>query len=315
MKGLKLSEDYFNEFGMPMLTEKFPIYKNKIAAGLVGDGSECFGFDDEISRDHDWGPSFCLWLSKNDYETIGFALQNEYQKLPGEFKGFKAREQSQWGGGRVGVFEIGDFYKGFIGYPHAPANLLEWLKIPEVNLAAATNGQVFRDPLGEFTVFRDKLKGFYPEDIRLKKIAARCMTMAQAGQYNFWRCVKRDEYVAAHYAEAQFIDAAISMVFLLNKEYKPFYKWMHKAVRKLPILGNVIHKLLLDLVTGHKTEAGNTLYRQKYHVIEEICQLIIEELKRQGISDSSSDFLLEHSPIVQSRISDPGIKSINVLAG
>ncbi|MFC2025291.1 hypothetical protein ACFLTG_02645, partial [Chloroflexota bacterium] len=84
MKGLELCESYFFEVGTPLIAEKFPAHKDKIAAGLVGDGSECFGFDDELSRDHDWGPSFCLWLTPQDYATIGMSLQVEYDKLPGE---------------------------------------------------------------------------------------------------------------------------------------------------------------------------------------------------------------------------------------
>jgi len=311
LKGLELCESFFFDIGAPMIAEKFPAYKDKIAVGLVGDGSECFGFDDELSHDHDWGPSFCLWLTQQDYEVIGVSLQVEYDKLPMEYAGFK-RQESTWGGGRTGVFEIGQFYKKFIGFDHIPANVGEWRVIPEGNLAVATNGKVFIDVIGEFTAFRNKLKAFYPEDIRLKKIASRCMNIAQLGQYNYPRCTKRREYVAAYYAESQFISYIISMVYLLNKEYKPFYKWMHKDMRRLSILGDALYKLLLNLVTIHEVESGDRIYQKKIQLIEEASQYIIRELRRQCLSDSESDFLLDHGPVIQSKIQDPQIRSTNV---
>ncbi|MEN3004352.1 DUF4037 domain-containing protein [Dehalobacterium formicoaceticum] len=312
MQGLDLSERYFNEFGIPMIKEKFPRYQGQIAAGLVGSGSECFSFDDEISRDHDWGPSFCLWLNQETYQAIGVALQKEYEQLPGEFAGVPCRNVSAWGEGRTGVFEIGQFYKQFIGFDHVPADLLEWRLIPETYLATATNGRVFTDPSGEFSSFRQQLKAFYPEDIRLKKIAARCMTMAQSGQYNLMRTVKRGELVAAQCCETEFINGGISMVFLLNKEYKPFYKWMHKALKRLPILGEEMYQLYFDLVRTHQVSTGQGVYEKKAMFIEEICRQIIEELKLQGLTDSDSDFLLDHGPLVQRHIMDPRIQAMNV---
>lgn len=312
MKGLELSELYFSEVVAPMIEEKFPAYRQKIAAGLVGDGSECFGFDDELSRDHDWGPSCCLWLTKQDYEDVGMSLQGEVERLPKEFAGIKAREESAWGSGRTGVFEIDPFYKRFIGFDHVPASLMEWRVIPEGNLAAATNGRVFTDPVGEFTAFRNRLKAFYPEDIRLKKIASRCMTMAQSGQYNYMRCVKRGEYVAAQWAESQFIGDTISMAFLLNSEYRPFYKWMHRAMKELPLLGDALHRIISDLVTAHEADTGERLFEKKSYLMEEACRHVRGELRRQGLSDSESDFLLDHGPVVQGKIRDSQIRGINV---
>jgi len=308
MTGLELAESYFNQYGMPMLNERFGPYKHRIAAGLVGDGSECYGFDDEISRDHDWGPSFCLWLSKNDFKTIGRALQAEFDKLPKTFGGYGPRQVSDWGENRVGVFETGAFYQNFIGLDRLPNCLDEWLYIPENALAACTNGKVFHDPLGEFTQFRNGLKEFYPPDVQLKKIASRCMTVAQFGQYNFTRCVKRKEYIAAQYAETKFCADVISLTFLLNKEYTPFFKWMHRAVKQLPVMGEFIHKKLLEMVTTND-------YTQKNAFIEEICAAIIKEFKKEGLSDSTSDFLLDHGPVIQQKIKDPELKKRNVWIG
>jgi hypothetical protein len=304
MKGLELSEEYFKEFGLPLIQGKFREFAGSMAAGLVGDGSECFGFDDEYSRDHDWGPGFCVWLTSEDFEAIGKQIHDEMLQLPKTFRGV-TRIESDWGHGRIGVFEISEFYRKFIGLDHLPSSLEEWLNIPENFLAAATNGKVFYDPLGEFTKWRDHLIGFYPEDIRLKKIASRCMGIAQAGQYNFPRSAKRKEYLAAQYAETKFCADMISLIFLLNKKYVPFYKWMHRAVKGLPILGQQIGEGIQDLMM-----CGD--YPKKALLIEDLCRLVIQYLRKEGLSDSTSDFLLDHGPVIQGKINNPRIRQRNV---
>ena len=309
MKGLELSELYFQQYGLPMIKEKFPTYHNRIASGLVGDGSECFGFDDEISRDHDWGPAFCLWLTKPDFRAIGTELQQEINKIPKTFMGYEARNTSKYGHGRIGVMEITQFYKSFIGHNRTPESLMEWRRIPENNLAAATNGKIFIDDLGQFTHFRNQLLQFYPNDIRLKKIAARCMTIAKTGQYNYLRCMRRGENVAAQHAQMQFVEATISLVFLLNKKYVPFYKWMHRSLKDLDILGIYIYDLINELCAFNYTEG----YGRNIEIIERICQLIIAELHNQNLSHSTSDFLLDHGPQVFSKIQDTEIRQIPIL--
>ncbi len=305
MLALEIAERYFWQHGAPLIQENFRPYQQRIAAGLVGEGSECFGFDDEISRDHDWGPGFCLWLNEEDYRAIGPSLHVELSRLPGDFEGIAARKTSHWGAGRLGVFESGAFYKKFIGFDRLPANNRQWRVIPESHLATATNGKVFTDPLGEFTRFREGLQAFYPEDVRLKKIASRCMTIAQLGQYNFSRCVQRNDAVAARIVEGQFCSHVISMVFLLNRQYTPYYKWMYRALKPLPALGPQIHRLISNLVRSD-------VFQQKARTIEEICAAIIAELRRDGLSDSPSDFLLEHGPCVQAKIHDPELRNMNV---
>lgn len=305
MRGLELAECYFRECGEPWLEGRFPEHRERIAAGLVGVGSECFGFDDEISRDHDWGPGFCLWLTAEDFREIGSRLREEWSALPASFAGFSARRESAWGSGRIGAFEIGEFYRSFIGLDRPPRTLAQWRAIPESHLATATNGKVFADPFGAFTRFREALLDFYPEDVRRKKIAARCMTIGQAGQYNFARCAERREIVAARIAEANFCSDVTSLVFLLNRRYAPFYKWAHRALEPLPLLGEAMHRLLHDLVASMG-------FAKKIQLMEEICAHLVDALRSQGLSDAASDALVEHGPAVQRAIRDPELRRMDV---
>ncbi|QTA92865.1 DUF4037 domain-containing protein [Desulfonema magnum] len=307
MKGLELAESYYRKYGARMIKEKFPQYQDRIAAGLVGDGSECYGFDDGISRDHDWGPCFCLWLNKADFEIIGHALHLEYQRLPKYFNGCE-RIASPWGKGRVGVFEIGTFYRKFIGLPHAPKTPEQWLCLPEAYLSSCTNGRVFYDPPGQFSQIRKELLGFYPEDIRLVKIAARCMTAAQSGQYNYMRSVRRKAYYAAQYAETQFCTDIMSLVFLLNRQYMPYYKWSHHALCELPLLGKFLHQKIDDMAASHN-------YETKNDIIEEISAAVIRMLHQERLSDSASDFLLDHGPVVHAKIRDKNLRQRDVWIG
>jgi hypothetical protein len=304
MRGLQLSEEYYRAMGAEMIEKQFPDYKDRIAVGLAGLGSECFGFDDEQSRDHDWGPGFCMWLEKSDYDTIGASLQQAYEALPERFKACQ-RKKSSWGDGRIGALNTGAFYTSFIGLPQAPESFNKWLTIPEANLEACTNGKVFNDPLGEFSDIRQKIKQHYPEDVRLKKIAARCMTAAQSGQYNYKRCLQRKAIYPAHHALIKFCEDVLALVFLLNKQFMPFYKWSCRAAESLPILGTYMAQSVEELISMGENDPREV-------IIEQMCTRIIEALKDQGLSDSKSDFLLDHGPRVHSLIQNEDIKRLDM---
>ncbi|MGD9290261.1 MAG: hypothetical protein PVG74_21765, partial [Desulfobacterales bacterium] len=89
MKGLPLAEGYYREYGAPLLQKQFPRLMNRLAVGLAGSGSECFGFDDQHSRDHNWGPSFNIWLTDDDYDRFGEDLIQAYDSLPPTYRGFE----------------------------------------------------------------------------------------------------------------------------------------------------------------------------------------------------------------------------------
>ena len=85
MKGLELSERFYFEYGAPMLHNEFPELEEIVAVGLCGSGSECFGFDDEISKDHDFDPGFCIFIPDEAIidEKTAFELEKASEKLYG----------------------------------------------------------------------------------------------------------------------------------------------------------------------------------------------------------------------------------------
>ena len=302
--GLDLCRAYYEEVGRPALQSQFAAVWDHIATGLVGEGSECLGFDDKISRDHDWGPSFCLWLSNEDYATFGQALQKAYAALPQEFRGFRRRETSG-GKGRVGVWRISDFYRSFIGLSRAPETLAEWIRIPETFLSKATNGQVFTDPTGRFSAIRQSLLAFYPQDVYLKKIAFYAAKMAQSGQYNYKRCLDRQEIVAACWARCEFIKAATAMTYLLNKKYMPFYKWAHHGLQFLPILPKMYEKIA--------SLAATTDTAVSIALMEDICDDVRQEWQQQGLASGTDSFLLAYAPAILSHIADESLRNLPAL--
>ena len=233
VKGLELCKRYYEEFGKPMIAEKFPAYMEKIAVGLVGKGSDCFGFDDVQSRDHDFGPRFVMWVTRETYEEIGEALQQAYEELPSVFLGIE-RVETFHGRDRAGVQIIEEFYEKLTGMKDiSDTSVITWLEAPEYGLAAAVNGEVFYDAEGIFTAWRDRLLAYYPKAVWYRRIAEECALFAQNGQYNLPRMRKRGQLVAAELAKAECVKHAMKLAFLLERKYAPHDKWLFKGLQML----------------------------------------------------------------------------------
>lgn len=306
MNGMELSRRYFFDCAEPKLRSDFPALFHSIAAGLVGNGSECFGYDDELSRDHDWGVDFFIWLPEKDKNEVA-TLQQWKSTLFDMYPPEQARTRSVYGA-RIGVMTVSEFYHSLIGYPEGPGDIQSWRRIPEENLAMATNGNVFLDNAGEFTAIRTTLLRFYPEDLRLKKLAAKCMAIAQTGQYNLSRCFVRRDWVSYKTVTARFTDNVIAAVFLLNRVFKPYYKWAWRRMTELPILGSQIGALLSSI--SETCGAWDDIFEKNKTDIDKICSLIIKELQRQNLASSNDWFLTTQGEEIQSRIQDNFLRSL-----
>jgi tetratricopeptide repeat protein len=309
MQGMEIAEKYYEQYGLPMVREVCPELEERAAFGLVGEGSQCFGYDDEISRDHDFGPGFCIWLLEDDFANYGGRLQAAYEMLPKEFMGLSTDNIQDKS--RVGVMPIDEFFFKYLGLSETPKTNREWLFLKETSLALCTNGKVFQDDAGRFTAFRREILAFYPEDILRKKLAARAAVMSQAGQYNLLRCLDRNDRVAAMLALAKFTEASISMVYLLNRRYMPFYKWAYHGMQELPEMRQAVEKIgeLGTLFEGIGTGCA-AVRKKSYELTECICEDTARELNKQGFSQCSSAFLQNHLGEIMEEICDPQIRSL-----
>ena len=268
----QLFEEYYYEYGEPMLREKFPKFVDKIAIGKAGEGSECFGFDDEYSKDHDFGPGFSMWVTRETYGQIGEQLQDEYDKLPTTYRGI-TRKDMDTGKGRVGVCIIEEFYERIIGMGKAPETLQEWSAIEESGLATATNGWVLKDEEGIFTSIREKILLYYPEELWKSKIAQCMYHISQYGQYNYGRMAGRGDVVTAEQCRSGFIKNVMQLIYLLNRTYAPYYKWMYKGLEKIDDYGMKERLNELALLSIMAIDENNAL-------MEYICTSLLSHMEK-----------------------------------
>jgi hypothetical protein len=306
MNALSLSRHYYLETADPILRRDFPELYPRLAAGLFGNGSECFGCDDAVSRDHDWGVDFFIWTDEKDkgaHAALSQWKQELLRALPPPYR----RAQSEHGA-VVDVMTYGDCFRRLIGYEAGPKTLSEWMRVPENNLAMATNGDVFYDGPGTVTEIRERLKGHYPLDLLKAKLAARCAAMAQTGQYNLERTYRRGDWVTYRNILSRFTEQAVYAVFLLNRVFMPYYKWAYKKMAALPLLGQSMAPLL-EIIALSPIGAEPD-HRRIVETVESLCAMISKELHRQNFVHTNETFLTVHAGILLQSIEDVILRTL-----
>lgn len=282
ISGAELCREYYEQYGKPMIENSFAPYASKIAVGHVGEGSDCFGFDDGLSVDHDFGPGFSMWVTADTYKEIGESLSKAYKELPDEYKGYH-RVTSHHGMERFGVCIIEDFYERVLAGGYLPEKEADYLSIEDCYLAAAVNGEVYRDDEGIFTSIRDRLKAGYPEGVKLLKLAQKAALYGQNGQYNYERCAKRGEWTSALLAKSDAVRQAMEITYLLEGVYAPHDKWLHRGLKdRNPEMFALVEQL---------TACDLKDVKENCRILEEIAKYLLDVLRQRFYVTSKGDFL------------------------
>ena len=79
----------------------------------------------------------------------------------------------------------------------------------------------------------------------------------------------------------------MKLVYLLNRRYAPFYKWLHRGMNDLPVLPEIMD--ILNAISD--MELTDERIPQ---IIEILAKLLVAELNKQGLSSSQDTYLGHH---------------------
>ena len=230
------SREFFHEILLPILEREFPEETAQTAFGVFGYGSEVMGLDDEYSSDHHWGLRVNAVMPDAHFQGRGQHIAQEIiPHLPESYQGYTLRAGFSGGSG-LSITSLESYLRTTIGIDHPPQSYADWLGAPEEDITHVINGQIWLDRLGRFTAVREALQQYYPEPVRLRRIAHWCRYFSGMGSYALKRAVLRDNDYYANITFARSVRWAVQLAFMLEKRYYPYDKWTYAFFRRLPRL-------------------------------------------------------------------------------
>ncbi|HRW08744.1 MAG TPA: DUF4037 domain-containing protein [Caldilineaceae bacterium] len=284
IKGLAIAKDFFLHWGKPFLEQEFPALTGRIAVGRFS-GSDVLGADDAISRDHNWGPQFTLFLSENDFSRYGAQLSATMnQAAPTKWLDYWVDGA---GDKNVHVESVPLWIEEAIGFAAAPQTDADWgvvvrhrsvggtIEARESALYYLKHGALWLNNNAQFAEWRTAL-AYYPEHVWYARLAEECFRLWQYGEYNFVeRVAKRGDPIAIRTCLGEFARGVMRITLLLQKDFTPYWKWLTYAFRKCDRASH--YAPLLESLLGSAEPA------QQATLVKHISHDIHQELVSMGI--------------------------------
>lgn len=231
---IRESSEFFERIVLPLLSQHFPAETSEMAAGFFGYGSEVLGLDDDYSTDHHFGLRVNALLPQSLLDARGAAIEDMLATLlPHSWNGRELREGYTRTRG-VALASLEHHLLSTIGIDHPPATYAEWMAIPEEDITHIVAGEVWHDPSGRFTAIRNALLGYYPEPVRIRRLAHWSRYFSGMGVYALKRALLRDNMLYASTTFARSLRWGVQMAFMLDRTYYPYDKWMTAMFHRLP---------------------------------------------------------------------------------
>ena len=266
MNTLALCRQFFETHGYGLLKDAFPELVSHVASARVGGGSDVLGADDEYSKKGEWGPSFQIFMDEEDYKSIGpqvWDLMNS--SVPPVYEGYVTASA---GGPKIDVFSVEGFMRERMGLSRYPETQLEWLKLREEALCNFVRGEVFYDPSNVLTEMRRKFSAYYPTDVWKLHLARAAYTCWFYGPGNYPdRIAPRRDVATGLIARGMFVEYAMRLVFLLNRQYAPNRKWLHWAFTQLPAIATDLDRLIIRVSTSRDMNQQASLIVEATNVL------------------------------------------------
>lgn len=269
MQGIELSRRFYADVVGPWLAQAAPELAH--SAALIGYGSELLGLDDEVSRDHNWGPRVHIFLSIDNFNDYARRLVGQFTKVApdsylGEPVGWRSRPHPPAHGPQAaGAIEHGlEFHtvearleEHFAVRSVESLTSIQWLGFAEQKLLAFTAGAVFRDDDGRLQNARERL-AYFPDDVWLYKIACQWRRIAEEQAF-VGRAGQVGDDLGSRVIVGRLIRDVMRMGFLLERRYAPYAKWLGSAFAKLPISNRLMPHLERAILAGEWKERGDAL--------------------------------------------------------
>jgi hypothetical protein len=191
MRGVDVSRRFYDDEVAPILVGV------PHAAGRIGRGSDVLGYDDEMSRDHDWGRRVTV-ITSLPTPTLPEGVE---------------------------VYTVEDLVRSHLGL--MPRDEVDWLLLTGQAVLEVTAGPLFRDDTGEVSNLRRELE-WYPPSVEEYVVASSWVRIDQELPF-IGRARERGDLVGSRLITARVAKAVMHLSFLLERRWPPYPKWYGSA--------------------------------------------------------------------------------------